>query len=296
MKPWISAALLTKHWGLHGVRVGRILQRQWRREVVEVDAEEGNFVYKIAGRWKGRSAVAKDTAVLEMLAARGYQQAPRLIRTGDGKRFVELGGRFVYLLARIEGQVATKSAAVYRALGRSAARLHLLEGFPYRTDLSPERVLREQRVIARAYPFRKELIRVLESLPDFSSLPQAVLHTDLAPANAIRTGAGGLVLIDWEDAGVGPAVIDLGGVLNELIDESCRYRADRVRAFFGAYTSVRAISRRERARIVDAALFYAVMYLRFGNDPNVRWQRILWMLAHRPVLERLLGDCARESG
>ena len=288
MKPWISATAISKHWGLHGVRLGRILQRRWQREVVEVDADEGRFVYKIAGSWKGRSAVAKDTAVLEMLAARGYREAPRLIQSGHGARFVQIGERFVYLLERIEGQVPAKSAAAYRALGRSAARLHLLEGFPYRTDLSPGRALREQRKIARAYPFRKDFIRVFEGLPDFSHLPQRVLHTDLAPANAIRTTAGRLVLIDWEDAGVGPAVLDLGGVLNELIDESCRYRGERVRAFFGAYAALRTISTRERSRIVDAALFYALMYLRFGKDPHLRWRRVLWMLTHRQKLERLL--------
>ncbi len=289
MKPWISAAAISKHWGLHGVRLGRILQRHWQREVVEVTAEEGRFVYKIAGSWKRRSAVAKDTAVLEALAVRGYREAPRLIRTQDDRPFVALGQRFVYLLERIEGKVPVKSVAVYRALGRSAARLHRLRNFPHRTDLAPGRVLREQRTVSRAYPFRKDFLRAFEALPDFSHLPQAVLHTDLAPENAIRRPDGRLVLIDWEDAGVGSAVIDLGGVLNELIDESCRYRTARVRAFFRAYAAIRPISKRERARIVDAALFYALMYLPFGQGPQRRWQRVLWMRAHRQELERLLG-------
>ena len=116
-----------------------------------------------------------------------------------------------------------------------------------------------------------------------------MLHTDLAPANAIRTSSGRLVLVDWEDAGVGPAVIDLGGVLNELIDESCRYRGQQVRAFFAAYAAARPISGQERAHIVDAALFYALLYLPFGQDLHRRWRRVLWMIAHRQELERLLG-------
>lgn len=52
----------------------------------------------------------------------------------------------------------------------------------------------------------------LERLP-LTAPATAVIHADCGPMNAIRTPLGQTVLVDWDAAGVGPPLIDLGYLL-----------------------------------------------------------------------------------
>lgn len=64
--------------------------------------------------------------------------------------------------------------------------------------------------------FCKDSIQALQRVQQAQQariLPEMILHGDCWPRNAVRTAEGGMALIDWDCAGIGPAILDVGYLL-----------------------------------------------------------------------------------
>jgi len=73
------------------------MPKQGRAGIVGVvSAGEGKYVYKIAGPWKDRTGVENDTAVFDLLNERGFGHITTLLKTCEGKNFVEEDDLFIY--------------------------------------------------------------------------------------------------------------------------------------------------------------------------------------------------------
>ncbi|HLG75721.1 MAG TPA: phosphotransferase, partial [Ktedonobacteraceae bacterium] len=57
------------------------------------------------------------------------------------------------------------------------------------------------------------LENALSSIGRGTHLPDSLIHADCHPANALLTLSGQVVLFDWDDAGMGSAVLDVGFLL-----------------------------------------------------------------------------------
>ena len=111
-------------------------------------------------------------------------------------------------------------------LGEALARLHTLDATGAAVGLAswhPGAAIRDalrrldavEALLPPAWrPMHAEFRRTLLAVRE-AALPMAVVHGDAWPANAIRSGAGEVTLIDWENAGLGVAVTDLGNCLLE---------------------------------------------------------------------------------
>ena len=62
-------------------------------------------------------------------------------------------------------------------------------------------------------PLLAALLAELDRADGCADLPQALIHPDFVPANAILTPDGGLVLVDWTGAGRGPRLYPLAFLL-----------------------------------------------------------------------------------
>ena len=62
-------------------------------------------------------------------------------------------------------------------------------------------------------PLLAALLAELDRADGCADLPQALIHPDFVPANAILTPDGGLVLVDWTGAGRGPRLYSLAFLL-----------------------------------------------------------------------------------
>jgi len=106
----------------------------------------------------------------------------------------------------------------------------------------------------------------LSTLQHSKDLPQGVIHADCWIGNAIRTGKGGLVLIDWEFAGAGPLILDLAGLLsNGHLDlPAAQPSRERVSAMMRGYGRYRKVATVEltvlEAAIQFGAAFRAAMH------------------------------------
>ena len=101
-----------------------------------------------------------------------------------------------------------------------------------------------------------------------SLLPTAVVHGDPWPGNAIRTARDEVTLIDWENAGLGVPLLDLGYCLLEchldagLPSEKPSARhirpdEDRLAAVAAGYSQYRRLQPAERDLLPDGMRFAA---------------------------------------
>jgi Ser/Thr protein kinase RdoA (MazF antagonist) len=94
----------------------------------------------------------------------------------------------------------------------------------------------------------------------FHDAPRVLIHNDCHHWNSVSTPDGQVVLIDWEGAGLGPAVIDLGfaalsvdtgGIVAPIIPAD----PARLNALLAGYRQHHAPSAGELAHLADAIRF-----------------------------------------
>src|SRR5437660_6867660 len=111
-------------------------------------------------------------------------------------------------------------------LGSVVGQLHALQPLPTyvppQADMLPsgEIAFAQQQLTAIAslvphqYVAQYELLeKALSSIDYGVNLPTTLIHNDCHPGNALLTAPGQVTLLDWEGAGMGPAVLDVGFLL-----------------------------------------------------------------------------------
>jgi Ser/Thr protein kinase RdoA (MazF antagonist) len=170
--------------------------------------------------------------------------APRLVRTRSGD-LVGLAGVWATLATTYaSGTPLRPDPAQLRLLGEALGRLHALDAgtFATGTGVAATRVAGTGAWAERGFwhpemaiPAALGRLDVVESLIPPSqralldqfraallavrqragALPAAVVHGDAWPGNAIRTAPDQVILVDWESAGLGMPLLDLGHCLLE---------------------------------------------------------------------------------
>jgi Ser/Thr protein kinase RdoA (MazF antagonist) len=172
-------------------------------------------------------------ATLLALAAADYT-APHILRTMSGAPVGVWEGWHVLATRFVAGEVLRPTAKQLRQLGETLGRLHAL-----RLDLAKAMPQPGLSYWAPRYAIpsaRAKLTAVAGLLPDDwcslhegmgaavegiggrverGELPETIIHGDAWAANAVQTPSGAVVLIDWEQGGLGPAVLDLARLLLE---------------------------------------------------------------------------------
>jgi len=284
----ITADWIERSWPLTAVRVG---ERFGESNAFAVNAHEGDFVLKIAGEWSARSDVDRATGIPAYLRAHGLACAPSIVHARTGAECCACGQRLAYLMERVPGATLPATPAGYRRLGEPAAALHALTDYPGACPLSAEALRPDMLAAAARYPFVDEYRALIESLPPLEpdGLPIGLIHPDLHPDHAIVRPDGTLVLVDWDECGTGPRVLDVGQpLISTFLTEDLTFQRGEAEAFYSAYSSHITLTPEERALIFPAALFYALWYLPFGPSAPARWRRIQDALRRRDELLAVL--------
>jgi Ser/Thr protein kinase RdoA (MazF antagonist) len=189
----------------------------------------------LAGQFRGgRPAVVTDwlnsrAATLDWLEEHAYP-APRVIRTRSGD-LVGLAGVWATLATTyVTGTPLRPGTGQLRLLGEALGRLHALGAAGGgaamgRAAWDPETAIPAALARLEAVDdlasadwrplldqFRAVLLAVRQRAP---ALPSSVVHGDPWPGNAIHTAQDQVTLIDWENAGLGLPLLDLGFCLLE---------------------------------------------------------------------------------
>ncbi|HEU5228144.1 MAG TPA: phosphotransferase [Ktedonobacteraceae bacterium] len=175
------------------------------------------------------SWLLKPAAILLFLEQQGYP-APRVVRTLSGDLVGAAKQWWTLMITYIEGAQANYALESLRMQGSIAARLHMLHvddaaptipsiqaSWKHPQEAVPE-CLRLLDLICDKVPpelqtFYNQVSATLERIQQAASLPITIIHGDCWPGNAVQTPDGNIVLIDWDGAGYGPPVLDIGGLL-----------------------------------------------------------------------------------
>ena len=136
------------------------------------------------------------------------------------------------------------SALLGRLASRSGNGLPAGGGW-HRLGATPSREIDEAlRIGGQLGPSAAELLDALAEADDGSGLPEALIHADLTPPNAVPQGDQPPVIIDWIGVGRGPRVWPLAFQLFVAGPRAARRTLDR-------YARSVALSDEERERLPD---------------------------------------------
>jgi Ser/Thr protein kinase RdoA (MazF antagonist) len=293
--PWmgLSAEFISSHWPLDHVRLGPLLQRYPRRVAFAIGSTQGNFVVKVYDNPVALSLVSPSPErihrclhVFGYLGARGFPHIPTLLPTRDGESFLRTATQTIYLLERISGTQPAPTPENWRALGRVAARLNAHTDFPFPYPISVNGTIDELQRAAAQYPFRKEFLDQVAKLAVLADQPASLIHAEINPANAFRTPDGRYYLLDWDNVGHGPTVLEAGFPLITcfLSEEDLTFQRDWGVAFYEGYTAGAGMTVAHKELVFIAALLHALRYLDSGGTPLRRWARICHAVEHQDVL------------
>jgi Ser/Thr protein kinase RdoA (MazF antagonist) len=222
-------------------------------------------------------ALTETGRLLQWLEQQQYP-APHVRTTRDHQYVGRLDGWASLLLSYVEGSVLDTHSTDFELLGYTLGRLHALpltNATPItRSRCHPDEI---QAHTARQLAWAKDNVAV-------SVQPLiAALHASLAPIaghshvlrlthgdcwykNAIKTADLGVVLIDWDCAGVGLAILDLGYLLLTAhydLNQPLRVTADqeKIRAILRGYQAARQITCLECSLMKSAVQFALAFHL-----------------------------------
>lgn len=224
--------LLGKFYGVRVQGEGVRLPGEGGQQVFKVELDGGEvWTVRLGPASRSREKLVAETNVLRFLS-RKFFPAPGLKPTLTGEALFEWQPDcWGYALEYIEGQHPGKPLQVggqpgpmldlasVAGLGRLLGRLHNLafqaaDGLPEFTWLDDVPIVGEWADLAAQHPAWSErageVSVILKNLPvtKLKSLPRVLTHTDAHEGNLLWTPQGELYLLDWENAGPEPAVID----------------------------------------------------------------------------------------
>jgi Ser/Thr protein kinase RdoA (MazF antagonist) len=252
---------------------GVVLVRAYRCDVLLAPHFRGSGTESVTDWLQGRAAT------LEWLAARGYP-APRVVATREGDPIGVAGAWLTWATTDVPGRALLPGGERSGLLGEALGRLHALGPAAgvglasWHPAAAVPAALGRLDAVALMLPgewralhaqFRSALLAVRDAS---GRLPMAVVHGDAWPGNAVVTAAGEVVLIDWENGGLGLPVVDLGYCLLEChldagppagAPQAWHISPDpgRIAAVLDGYARWRRLDDAERAILADGIRFAA---------------------------------------
>lgn len=281
------------YWELHSPLSIKVLQKSGERVVYDATSAEGRFVFKLADPSKNLVAVKKDTDILQFLASANYP-APRILRAINEENFVEVDGKFIYAMSFIDGAHPEQTVENYELLGQATATLHSLEGYEVPTNFTTYDEIPKMLARAEKFNMNPAYEKLVRALPDFDKLPRCLIHTDIGAHNSIKQPNGDIVLVDWDDAGIGTRILDIGFPLicDFISSKDLKFDEERARAYYISYSEMIELTDLEKKYLFDAALFYALSYTIFDESGIVdgQWNKVIAALEQKDKLLSVLPN------
>ena len=285
----LSPRLLTEHWPLTNVEFGQLFQSYPTRQVVQITADQGLFVAKIDDHPLPFEHATQSLAVFDFLSARSFPHIPALLKTNDGQSLLYTPERSVLVMEYLAGNRPIATAATWAELGRIACTLNAHQDYPYPYAIDTAGAIAELTEQAQHHPDTERLQTFISWLTPLAQAPNAgLLHGEINLQNVAQHSDGTLVLLDWDDAGSGPTVLEVGyPLIVVFLSEKLQLHHELARAYYRGYYAKGAPTDEEKELVFCAALFHALRYMRFANQQR-RWERICYAVAHKEALLALL--------
>jgi len=272
---------IENHWNLTNPKIEDLLQNKGGRFVYKIFADEGVFIYKLSSPEKSRDAMVRDLYIFEYSLENNFHYIPKLLKTKNGESFISCKNCFAYIMQYIEGGQPKNNIKNWYKIGVIMAKLHDLVGYKYRTSFVPDAEKDHFKKVSSNVSFGKEYLKIVNKLPDFNNCSKSLIHTDVGINNVAQDKLGNLFFLDWDDVGIGITILDLGfPLICQFLDYKGNFDKENAKAFYDSYFKNRYLPAEEREIIFDAALFFALIYLPYG-DVDEGWGRIQFAIKNR---------------
>lgn len=291
--------VIERYWPVSGVEIGD-LQESSGADVYRLQTDQGIFMLKLLKEHVNAERAGRYLFALRFLKKCDFP-VPHVLAARDGQLSARREGRTIYIMRYIEGRKIEENEREEYELGRMAARLHGITGYPYQTSLQKKETLLE---CLKGSGIKPEFDQLLMSLPDFSADQQVLIHTDLCPSNALWTPEGKVVLVDLDDAGMGPRSFDIGyPLICQFVDYEGRHyrqppekgaglyiKKDIARAFYKGYFGDAAPDSAEREFIFQGAIYRMLEDLAYlpPEALDFRWKHLQYALEHKAELLQVI--------
>lgn len=269
------------------------------RGIYQVRSPDGSGFLLRAFGYDATPWLMGQAAVLSYLRQQQYP-APRLRATRQAEIIAHAGQWTAILVSFIEGQMADFTPQRLSAMGQQLARLHKLPAVDNATLplsrldptlVTPEHIQQMKQALTslpqELQNMGNELFTLLQHIQQAHDLPQGLLHGDCWPHNAIRTPAQMLAFIDWDGAGLGPLILDLGHLLmychlGKPQLPSMEANPQLIQAIINGYLKERTLTTHELDYLLDAIRYNLAR--RAANEnlfatltASTPWQEQAWL-------------------
>jgi len=198
------------------------------RGIYRVDRSNGHSHVLRAFRYNVKDILLSQAALLTYLEQQTYS-APRVLHTLAGTPVALYENWIALMISYVDGELADFSPEQLMLLGAQLSKLHAqsehILNNSYSSTLPHSRLNLQQlqirmlnstqvvRLPEQLHELYEASVATIATLQQAAQLPITLLHGDCWPHNAIVADDGHITLIDWDCAGLGPAILDLGYLL-----------------------------------------------------------------------------------
>jgi Ser/Thr protein kinase RdoA (MazF antagonist) len=252
---------------------------------VRIEAAQGSFVAKIDSAPPLYDAACQPYTTLEFLAARAFPHSPALLKTRAGQPLLYGDGQSIAMMEYIDGGQPDNSPATWAALGKAVASLNAVTDCPVPYGIPTAGAIAELTAAAQTHSHPKQCLDFIAMLSPLLAVPtHGLVHGEINRANVCQRRDGSLVIIDWDEAGHGPTVLEAGYHLITLfLTEKLHFQRLQAQAFYRGYFGERRPDAAEQDLLFRAALLHALRYMQFANQAQ-RWRRVCYAVTHRDHL------------
>jgi hypothetical protein len=285
----LNPQFFMEHWPLTDISFGETFQTYPTRRVVQIFAAQGAFVAKIDDQPPAFELASQAYAVFDFLASRAFSHIPVLLKTRDGRRLVHTHDQSVAVMEYLGGEKPDASRATWLEFGAIARTLNACTGYPNRYAVDTQGAIAELMAQANTHPHAAQFQGFVSLLMPLLHTPKyGLVHGEINLANAARRNDGMLVLLDWDDAGIGPTVLEPGyPLIVVFLTENLHFHRELATAFYHQYYAGSAPPADEKELLFRAALLHALRYMQFANQQQ-RWERVCYAVAQQEQLLSVL--------
>jgi thiamine kinase-like enzyme len=266
-------------YGLEPVSIESLEQYQydWRGIYRLRDAQNRSWLMRMMYHPESVSELTNRAMLLQWLARKRYL-APVVLATSDQQYVGMIDGWATTLLTFIEGTVLGTEPADLALLARRVGRLHTLRHkAPHTVSKSrchPDNISStiqhlENNGTKVPHMFQAlvaDLHTSMVALQQFAQAHLCITHGDCWYMNAIKTSTGSVILIDWDNAGMGMALLELANLLLTAHFDLSRPlhlepNESKISAIMQGYQQVCQLAAQDREGIAEAMRFLLAFQL-----------------------------------
>ncbi len=280
---------IQKNWMLSNINL-QLLQNKGERFVYKLIAEQGTYVLKISNLAKSHEEMIRDLYIFDGGQKQGFLNVPKLLKAKDNSIIISYENRFGFIMDYIDGGSPDDTKEDWEKIAILTAQLHEVKHSEYFSNLTldAERVWIEEQ--AQKLSFGDAYKHLFDKLIDFSQFPQTFIHTDIGLHNCAKNREGEIFFLDWDGAGMGSRVLDIGfPLISQFVKSNCSINEENIKIFYKTYFERTKIPvlREEKESIFDASLFFSLIYVPYG-DIYKNWEKVKYAVKNKDYILSLI--------